>query len=157
MELRHRHDDLTEGIAFGAFLILIALIYLTTPSLLSEVESFLHDIKPVQITQNFWLLEPSTNHPVLYNAVQQFCYLFGVVQVIILAVKFAKKDSVRQKARTFSDIIFWVGAGYVFGTLSDGALVWVPFIGALVVLVGLSILVRSTILLVDSTRHRSPP
>ena len=43
-----------------------------------------------------------------------------------------------------------MGAGYVFGILSTGTLAWVSFLGALVVLVGVSIVVRATVLLVAS-------
>ena len=143
--------------SFGAFLILIAIVYLITPNLLGEARAFIHDLKPIQISQNFWSLEPSANHPVLYIAAQQFCYLFGFVQVIILGLTFAKKDSARQKARTFSGIIFWMGAGYVFGILSTGTLAWVSFLGALVVLVGVSIVVRATVLLVASRSKSNAP
>jgi hypothetical protein len=144
---RHRQDDYAGAISFGAFLILVAVFYLTIPSLLSEARSFIHDFRPVEISQNFWWLEPSTNHPVLYNTAAQFCYLLGLVQFVVLALLFTKKSSVRRKARTFSDIIFWLGAGYVFSILSNGMLAWMPFLGALIVLVGISIVIRSTILL----------
>jgi len=150
---RHRHDNYAGAISFGAFLILVGILYLTTPNLLGEARAFINDLKPVQLAPNIWWLEPSANHPVLYNAAQQFCYIFGLVQVVILGLEFAKKESVRRKARTFSHIIFWVGAGYVFGMLSIGTFTWVPFLGALVVLVGVSIIVRATALIVAS-RHQ---
>jgi hypothetical protein len=126
---------------------------MTNPSLPSEARAFIGDFKPVEISQNFWWLEPSSNHPVLYSAAEQFCYLFGLVQVAILGLKFAKRSSIREKARTFSDIIFWLGAGYVFGILSSGALAWIPFLGILIVLVGVSIVARSTVLLIAFRRQ----
>jgi hypothetical protein len=144
---RHRHDNYAGSIKFGAFLILLAAFYIGNPSLLSEARAFVHDFHLVQISENFWWLEPSTNHPVLYNAAAQFCYVFGLVLILVLALLFARKSSVRVKARTFSDVIFWLGAGYVFGILSTGALEWMPFIGALIVLLGISITTRSLILL----------
>lgn len=154
MARRHRQDDYAGAISFGAFLILLAVFYLTIPNLLGEGRAFIRDFNLVQISENFWWLEPSTNHPVLYNAAAQFCCLFGLVQVVVLALLFAKKSSVRRKARTFSDIIFWLGAGYVFGILSNGTLAWSPFLGALIVLAGASIVARSTILLF-AFRHPS--
>jgi hypothetical protein len=149
----HRRDGYAGAISFGAFLILIAAIYLITPNLLSEATAFIRDFKPIQISQNFWWLEPSTNHPILYNAAAQFCYLFGLVHVAVLALRFAKGSSIRGKARTSSDIIFWLGAGYVFGTLSSGTLAWMVFIGALIVLLGISIVARSLILWVALPRR----
>jgi hypothetical protein len=148
LERRRRRDDYAGAIAFGAFLILLAVFYLTNPSLSSEARAFIRDFRPVEISQNFWWLEPSSNHPILYSAAEQFCYLFGFVQVAILGLKIAKRSSVREKARTFSDIIFWLGAGYVFGMLSSGALAWIAFLGVLIVLAGVSIVARSTVLLI---------
>ena len=147
MARRHREDNYVGAISFGAFLILLAVVYLTNPSILSEAEAFVRDFKPVQISQNFWWVEPSTNHPLLYTAATQFCYAFGLVHVAVLALLLVKKSSARQKARTFSDIIFWLGVGYIFGILSGGTLPWISFIGAFIILVGISIVIRSTILL----------
>lgn len=152
MTRRRREDDYAGAISFGAFLILLAAFYLTNPSLPSEATAFIRDFKPVEISQNFWWLEPSSNHPILYSAAEQFCYLFGFVQVAILGLKLAKRSSIREKARTFSDIIFWLGAGYVFWTLSSGALAWIQFLGVLIVLVGISIVARSTVLLIAFRR-----
>ena len=147
MAHRHREDDYSGAISFGVFLILLAVFYLATPSLLGEGRAFVQDFKPVQISQNFWWLEPSTNHPLLYNAAAQFCYAFGLVHVAVLALLLVKKSSARQRARTFSDIIFWLGMGYMFGILSSGTFPWISFVGAFIILVGISIVIRSTILL----------
>jgi len=129
------------------------MFYMTNPSLLGEASAFIRDFKPIEISQNFWWLEPSSNHPILYSAAEQFCYLFGFVQVAILGLELARRSSIREKARTFSDIIFWLGAGYVFGMLSSGALAWIPFLGVLIVLVGISIVARSTVLLIAFRRQ----
>jgi hypothetical protein len=130
------------------------VFYLTNPNLLSEAETFIRDFRLVQISQNFWWPEPSINHPVLYSAAAQFCYVFALVHVAILFLRFAKTSSTRGKAKTFSDVIFWLGAGYVFGILSTGTLAWLSFLGAAIVLLGISIVVRSTILLF-AFRHQS--
>jgi hypothetical protein len=151
---RRQEDGYAGAISFGAFLILLAVFYMTVPNLLSEGRSFIQDFKLVQISQNFWWLEPSTNHPRLFNVAAQFCYVFGLVHVAVLALLFATKSSVRGKAREFSDIIFWLGAGYAFSILSGGTIAWIPFIGALIVLVGVAIVTRSTIL-VFAFRRRS--
>jgi hypothetical protein len=75
------------------------------------------------------------------------------VQVAILSLEIAKQASIREKARTLSDVIFWLGAGYVFGMLSRGVLAWIPFLGVLIMLVGISIVARSTVLLIAFRRQ----
>ena len=142
----YRHRDETGWISFGAFLIIIAVIYLRTPGLLSEAKAFVGDFHLVQLFQNFSWFVPSSNHPVLYDAAKQFCYAFGIVQVLILGLEFARRSSTHRKAETVSSIGFWVGAGYVLSLLSQGALTWLSFIAGLIILVGISIVARALVL-----------
>ena len=140
----HRED--TGWISFGAFLIIIAVIYLKTPGLLSEAKAFVTDFRLVELFQNFRWFVPSSNHPVLYYAAEQFCYAFGLVQILVLGLDFARRSSTHRKAETFSSIVFWLGAGYILSLLSQGALTWLSFIAGLVILVGISIVARALVL-----------
>ena len=148
------HRDDTGWISFGAFLIIIAVIYLRTPNLVHEARVFVSDFRLVELFQNFWWWVPSTNHPALYAAAGQFCYAFGLVQVVILGLKIAKRSSVHRKAETFSGIVFWLGAGYILGLLSQGVLLWLPFIAGSIILIGISIVARALVL-VFAPRHQS--
>lgn len=140
----HRED--TGWISFGAFLIIIAVIYLKTPGLLSDAKAFVTDFRLVELFQNFRWFVPSSNHPVLYYAAEQFCYAFGLVQILVLGLDFARRSSTHRKAETFSSIVFWLGAGYILSLLSQGALTWLSFIAGLVILVGISIVARALVL-----------
>ena len=151
---RYREDD-TGWISFGAFLIIAAVIYLITPNIVEEVEAFVRDFRLVEVFPNFWWFVPSTNHPVLYNAATQFCYAFGVVQIGVLGLRFARRSSIHGKAETVSSVIFWLGTGYLLTLFSQGVFSsWLSFIGAFIILVGISIVVRA---LVMALAHRGPP
>jgi len=147
----HREDE-TGWISFGAFLIIVAIIYLTTPNIVQEVEAFVRDFQLNEVLRNFWWFVPSSDHPVLYRAAEQFCYAFGIVQVGILGLRFAKRSSIHGKAETLSGIVFWLGAGYVFSLLSQGTLSWLPFVAGLIILIGVSIIVRALVLIVAHRR-----
>jgi len=140
------HRDDTGWISFGAFLIIVAVIYLRTPGLLSEAKAFVSDFRLVELFQNFWWFVPSSNHPVLYNAAEQFSYAFGLVQILVLGLEFARRSSTHRKAETFSSIVFWLGAGYILGLLSQGVLTWLSLIAGLIILVGISIVARALVL-----------
>jgi len=144
--------DETGWISFGAFLVIAAVIYLTTPNLSREIEAFIRDFHMVEVFQNFSWFLPSTNHPVVYGAAERFCYVFGVVQIGILGLRFATRSSIHGKAETFSGVVFWLGAGYVVGLLSQGVLSWLSFIAALIILIGISIVVRSLVLMLAPRR-----
>jgi hypothetical protein len=140
------HRDDTGWISFGAFLIIVAVIYLRTPGLLSEAKAFMSDFRLVELFQNFWWFVPSSNHPVLYDAAEQFSYAFGLVQILVLGLEFARRSSTHRKAETFSSIVFWLGAGYILGLLSQGVLTWLSLIAGLIILVGISIVARALVL-----------
>jgi len=148
------HRDDTGWILLGAFLIIIAVIYLRTPNLVQEVKAFVSDFHLVAVFQNFWWYMPSTNHPALYAAAEQFCYAFGLVHIVILGLKFAKGSSTHGKAETISSIVFWLGAGYVLGLLSQGVLSWLPFVAGFIILIGISIVARALVF-VFTPRHSS--
>jgi hypothetical protein len=143
---RYGRDD-TGWVSFGAFLIIVAVIYLTTPSIVGEVEAFIHDFQLEQIFNNFWWFVPSTSHSVVYGAAEKFCYLFGVVQLGIMALKFAKRSSIHAKAETASGIVFWFGMGYLLSLLAGNTVSWISFLAGFIILVGVSIIIRSLILL----------
>jgi hypothetical protein len=149
----YRRDE-TGLISFGAFLIIIAVIYLRTPGLMSDIRAFVTDFHLVEVYQNFQWFVPSTNHPMLYAAAEQFCFAFGLVQILILGLEFAGRSSTHRKAETFSSVVFWLGAAYVLRLLSQGALSWLSFIAGLIILVGISIVARALVL-VFAPRH--PP
>lgn len=148
---RHYRDEDTGWISFGAFLIIVAVIYLITPNIVHEVNEFIRDFRLVQVFQNFWMFLPSSSHPVVYAAAQEFCYAFGLVQIGILGLRFAIGSSIHGKAETFGSVVFWLGAGYIIGLLTQGVLSPVSFLGAFVILVGVSIVARA--LLVVSVPH----
>jgi hypothetical protein len=139
-------DD-TGWISFGAFLIIVAIIYLTTPNIVRELEAFFRDFQLEQIFNNIWWFVPSMNHPVVYGAAEKFCYFFGIVQLGIIALKFAKGSSIHAKAETTSSIVFWFGMGYILSLLAGGTLSWISFLAGFIILVGVSIIIRSLILL----------
>lgn len=150
---RDRDDD-TGWISFGAFLIIAAVIYLITPNIVQELETFVRDFRLTEVFHNFWWFEPTASHPVIYRAAEKFCYAFGVVQIGILGLRFARGSSIHGKAETSSSVVFWLGLGYVLGLLSQGTLTWFLFLGAFVILVGVSIIVRAIILILAP---RPPP
>jgi hypothetical protein len=147
----YRRED-TGWISFGAFLIIAAVIYLTTPNIAQEINAFIRDFRLVEVFENFWWFVPSSSHPVLYAAAERFCYVFGVVQIMILGLRFAKGSSIHGKAETFSSIVFWLGAGYVLSLLSQGALSWLSFIATLIILIGVSVVARALVLILAPRR-----
>jgi len=147
-----KHDSLS-AVSFGVFLILAGTISVITPGLYEATVRFFKDFRLVQIAPNFFLPAPTSNHPVLYLAVEVFCYLWGLFKIIVLVLRFALGSSVYLKAKTFSRMIFWLGAGLLTGMLGtkifgDAPGGWFAFWSAVAILLGLTLIVEAIILAV---------
>jgi hypothetical protein len=133
-------------LSFGLFLILLGAIWMTTPNLTEDVKAFV-DSKNwhlENITENIAFPEPEKSHPILYTAAMQFSFIFGALQIGILALRFAFHDSINKKAETVSGIAFWFSISYFLNMLLDG-LSFFGFIGGLIIAGGLAILASSVV------------
>jgi len=142
---REEHDwfSLAE---VGFFLILIGAILVITPKIIDQVKAFVEDCAshPTQVYQDIYLPAPTAPHFEVYSAIMYFCLAFGVFQIVILVLRFAQNSPVSKKAGTLGGIVFWLGAGILASMLvTEGSAKWFFFIGGLIVLIGLSIIVRS--------------
>jgi hypothetical protein len=143
---RREERDWFGLVEFGFFLILIGAIFLITPDIINRVGDFFKsfDLKAVEIYPNVFLPAPIGNHEQVYRTIMYFFFAFGVFQIVILILRFAKKSSTDKKARTLGGIVFWLGAGILANTLvTDGSALWFLFLGGLIVSIGLSILIRA--------------
>lgn len=149
-----RHERQPEkrdilGIAsFGFFLLLIGIIWIITPNLYQEIVDFFNDFKLTEeIFPNVFLPVPAHSHPVVFTALAQFCFAFVLFQIVILVLRFFFREPVDKVAGTFSGMVFWLGVGFVSSWLADGTIEWVSFLGWFIVFIGLSLVVRSLLVL----------
>jgi hypothetical protein len=133
-------------LSFGLFLILLGAIWMTTPNLTEDVKAFVdsNNWHLENITENIAFPEPNDSHSILYTAAMQFSFIFGVLQIGILALRFAFHDSINKKAETVSGITFWFSISYFLNMLVNG-LSFFGFISGLVISGGLAIVTSSVV------------
>jgi tellurite resistance protein TehA-like permease len=146
-ERRHEKQDILGLASFGFFLMLVGIIWIVTPNLLEEVRKFLEDFKLKEVFPNVFLPAPASSHPVVYMAIARFCFVFGLFQIFILALRVVFREAVNKIAGTFSGMIFWLGAGFVANMLSTETIKWFAFVGWIIMLIGLSLVIRSLVVL----------
>jgi len=149
-ERQHEKRDILGLASFGFFLLLIGVIWTITPNLSQNIIDFFKDFEPTkEIFPNVFLPAPAHphRHTVVYTALAQFCFAFGLFQIAILVLRFFFREPLNRIAGTFSGIVFWLGLGFVANLLTDGAIHWFGFIGWLIVLIGLALVVRSLLVL----------
>lgn len=148
-ERRRRKGDILGLASFGFFLFLIGVLWVVTPNLFQEVVDFFKDFKlEEEIFPNIFLPAPEDSHPVVYTALARFCFVFGIFQIAILVLRFLFRDSVDRMAGTLSGMVFWLGVGFASNMLAAGDVGWFVFLGWFIVVVGLSLVVRSLLVLI---------
>ena len=160
MALGERSDRFSEAsdrlsfVSLGFLLVLIGVIVLITPNPYEEAVAFFKDFKLVKIYPKVSFPAPASSHSIVYRAAMGFCIAFALSQIAILVLRFVLRDSFDRKVGTLSGIVFWLGAGYLLSMLTAETINWFPFLGGLIILVGLSLVVRSLLALLFGVVRR---
>ena len=165
---RHRHPEYRESIfsavSAGFFFVLIGTIFVYATfiqgiDLIGDIIAFFRDFDIVVVPHTEKILLPAPGHPgehlSLYSAALQFGVVWGVYQIGILALRFVARSPLDRKAETSSNIVFWLGTSYLNSIfLNRTALsvnpkeTWFVFWSAVIMLLGLSLVIRAVILAV---------
>jgi len=146
-------EGLFGAISAGVFLILVGAFFITTPNLLDKIVDFFQDFEIVNIPGSTVIYWPAPanpgSHAVLYSVVTQFCLVWGIFQIVILAMRFFARSPVGKKAETASNIVFWLGAYYLtnrFLTSATTLETWFTFWATIIILIGVTLIVRAVVL-----------
>ena len=132
-------------LSLGLFLMLLGTIWTATPNLTEDVGTFV-DPKNWHLknmTENIAFPEPKINHPILYTAAMQFCFIFGALQIAILVLRFVFHESVNRKAETVSGIAFWFSISLFLSMLTSVSIPFFGFISGVIISAGLALLTSS--------------
>jgi hypothetical protein len=148
----------------GFFLILVGVLFITTPNLLDKVVTFLTHFKTTQVgNTNIYVPAPENlaNHLDVYMAARQFSLVWGVFLIAMLGARFMFDSPLRRKAENIGDIVFWLGATYLIQTFlvapTQTSLIdvtnWFEFWTAVIMLIGISLIARAIFLAASRPRN----
>jgi uncharacterized protein YjeT (DUF2065 family) len=146
-------ESVISGVAAGFILILLGVIYISTPGLWNSIVSFFSNIN-FAIVPGTGISLPAPVAPsayaIMYGAVFQFTLGLGIMEIIVLALRFALHSPVSRVAETVGNVVFWFGTAYLVNTyLNEAATInkWFVFWAGILVFLGLSLLARGFVLL----------
>jgi len=135
-------------LTFGFFIMIFAIFFVIIPDFWDKVVAFFESFKLDEIVGISIFPHPTGSHSEIYQAITQFCLVFGLFQFFILALRLFIKSSLTKISETVSNIVFWLGASYIFNILlAEGTGWWTNSIGGIIAVLGFSIIVRSLIVL----------
>jgi hypothetical protein len=156
---RRNREGLLSAISAGFFLVLVGFIFILTPNLYDKIVSFFQDLTLVNVgslPNNVMLPQPLIvgQHVALYTAVEQFSLVWGVFLVAMLVTRFLVISPVRRRAENLSDIVFWFGTAYLVQTWLIGQSRWFEFWASILMLLGISLIVRAVFLAAASATRK---
>jgi hypothetical protein len=145
-------EGVFSAISAGFFFILIGAIFVITPNLLDKIIEFLRGFDIVRVP-NMDIFIPAPAHPkdhsVVYSAVTLFSFVWGLFQILILALRFVFRSPLDKKAETVSNLVFWLGTGFLTSTFLNETITrttWFVFWTGIIMLIGVSLVIRAFIL-----------
>jgi len=145
-------EGIFSAISAGFFFILIGAIFVTTPDLLGKIIDFFRDFDIMRVPKmDISLPAPASpkTHSVVYSAVTQFSFAWGLFQIFILALRFVARSPLSKKAETVSNLVFWLGTGFLtyrFLNETTTSTTWFVFWTGIIMLIGVSLIIRAFIL-----------
>jgi hypothetical protein len=143
----------------GVFLILLGMTFVVTPGFFDKLLSFFEDFDLVQVPNiSAGILLPSprnpANHTTIYLTASWFSFAWGIFLVALLALRILAHSPLQKKAENASDIFFWLTNGFLIGNFLNEAtttVMWFTFWTAIIILLGVSLIIRAIILAVFHT------
>jgi len=161
---RSYRENVLSAISVGAFLILLGVIFVSTPGLIDRVISLSEpDVFGIVRVPGTDVSLPAplilSAHRAVYSAARMFSLSWGFFLIAFTVARFVLKSSLAKKAETASDVVFWFGAAYLIQvqlldkvpTYRD----WFAFWAALVMVIGTSLIVRGLLLMIFGVRRRT--
>jgi hypothetical protein len=144
-----------SAISAGGFFILIGIVYvINLPSnLWNAVIEFFNNFTLAQVPRTgVYLPAPISpaSHAVLYGAVFQVCIGLGILQIIMLMLRFTSRSPIGKTAETMGNLVYWFGSAYLVATYLNGTTTiskWFVYWAGILIILGLSFIARSFVLL----------
>ncbi len=163
---RH-HESMLSAASVGFFLILIGVLFVTTPNLSDSVVKFFTNFTTAQVGKtNIYIPVPQVNPEDVYIAVRQFCIIWGLFLVALLGARFVFGSSARRLAENVGDVLFWLGGAYLaqiflVTPMQDSTIdmakwttTWFEFWAAIIMLIGVSLIARGFFLAAARLRNK---
>jgi hypothetical protein len=148
-------ERIYSAISAGAFFILIGIVYVINlpANLWDALVSFFGNFTLAQVpTTGLFLPAPISpfSHATLYGAVFQFCIGLGVLQIIMLVLRFTWQSPIGKTAETMGNLVYWFGSAYLVATYLNSTTTmskWFVYWAGILIILGLSFVARSFVLL----------
>ena len=155
-------ERIFSAISAGAFFILIGIVYVINlpASLWNAIVSFFENFTLAQVpSTGIYLPAPisPSSHALLYGAIFQVCIGLGILQIIMLVLRYTSQSPITKTAETMGNLVFWFGTAYLITTYLNSTTdisKWFVFWAGILMILGLSFIARAFVLLAKKWMSR---
>jgi hypothetical protein len=159
MHRRTVGEGLISAVSAGLFFVLVGIIAIINQNIWSKIPDFFNSFTITRVANTSTNL-PAPSPPAAYNALYSAAFQFalGIValQILVLAMRLMIGSRIRRTAENVGSLVFWLGTAYALSVLasmkstlalSQQQTMWFQFWTVIIILIGLSLIVRSAVLL----------
>ena len=148
-------EGLLSALSAGFFFVLVGAIFVTTPNLFDKIFTFFRGFDIVRVPNTSIRLPAPASpwvHSGVYSALALSGFVWSLFQIVVLVLRFVVYSPLSKKAETAGNLVFWLGANFLVRSFLNETTTprtWFVFWTAIIMLLGVSIIVRAIILAVQ--------
>ena len=142
-------EGIFSAISFGFFLLLLGILFVSTPDLFGKISDFFTDMGIEQISDSGVFLpapENARSHLDLYNVMSLVSIAAVVFQAIMLVLRFVMSSSWAKRAETMGNFVYWIGVAFLVQWFLIDSTQWFVFWSCIIMAAGVSLLARAGVM-----------
>ena len=157
---KYIYEGLITAIAIGGFFVILGLIIVTTTGAVEKIGALFSDITWISYPfGSSAVMVPAPTSPAshidIFTAFMNFLLAVALLQIVIMLIRLFAHSPINRIAETLGNLVFWVGATVATNVflLAGTLMSWFQFWSWLIVLSGLGLIARFTVLFIARSRQ----
>ena len=148
-------EGIFTAISVGFFIILLGVLFVSTPDLFGNISDFIGDFEFSQVSDTVVVLPQPANalaHLELYNVMGMVSIAAVVFQVIMIVLRFVMSSSWSKRAETVGNLVYWIGVAFLVQFFLIDTTQWFVFWSTILMAAGVSFIVRGGVMVLSKNR-----
>jgi len=142
-------EGIFSAISFGFFLLLLGILFVSTPDLFGKISNFFTDLELKEVSNSGVFLpapEIPRSHLALYNVMGTVSIAAVVFQAVMIVLRFVMSSSWAKRSETLGSFVYWIGVAFLVQWFLIDNTQWFVFWSCIIITAGISLLVRAGVM-----------
>ena len=142
-------EGIFSAISFGFFLLLLGILFVSTPDLFGKISNFFTDLGLEEVSNSGVFLpapEIPRSHLALYNVMGTVSIAAVVFQAVMIVLRFVMSSSWAKRSETLGSFVYWIGVAFLVQWFLIDNTQWFVFWSCIIITAGISLLVRAGVM-----------